>query len=195
MRRFLTGFAVGIVATLGGLVAVGHYLAVEAPLAQAAALGPRCGFVGVDVFFVCSGFLITALLLQEQVTRGRVRLLAFYRRRAIRLLPALALFVTGWAAYSTVTSVPTAKQWGTIASVGLYALGALGELLVHASALAPEAGVSHAAVQPVVVAVVEVVGLGVGVGDAPAGHDFGAHVGFVVAVSVSAEDQLRHAGA
>ncbi|WP_314422924.1 acyltransferase family protein [uncultured Microbacterium sp.] len=50
------------------------------------------GYVGVDVFFVISGFLITGHLLSELDRTGRVRLSAFYARRIRRLLPA-ALFV------------------------------------------------------------------------------------------------------
>jgi peptidoglycan/LPS O-acetylase OafA/YrhL len=46
------------------------------------------GFLGVDVFFVLSGFLITTLLLQEHATLGSVSLRRFYARRALRLLPA-----------------------------------------------------------------------------------------------------------
>jgi peptidoglycan/LPS O-acetylase OafA/YrhL len=49
------------------------------------------GFVGVDVFFVISGFLITGLLLREHQATGRVSLLDFYARRAKRLLPAATL--------------------------------------------------------------------------------------------------------
>ena len=57
----------------------------------------RSGFVGVDVFFVISGFLITSLLLRPS-RLGRLgsprRLIDFWRRRARRLLPALAVVVT-----------------------------------------------------------------------------------------------------
>ncbi|MUL63430.1 acyltransferase [Mycobacterium sp. CBMA 234] len=49
------------------------------------------GFVGVDVFFVISGFLITGLLWRETNTLGTIRLLRFYGARARRLLPASAL--------------------------------------------------------------------------------------------------------
>lgn len=45
------------------------------------------GYVGVDVFFVVSGFLITGLLLREAERHGKVSLLRFYGRRARRLLP------------------------------------------------------------------------------------------------------------
>lgn len=47
------------------------------------------GFAGVDVFFVLSGFLITALLLVERDEDGTISLKAFYARRALRLYPAL----------------------------------------------------------------------------------------------------------
>jgi len=46
------------------------------------------GYVGVDVFFVISGFLITSLLLREKAATGRIAIGAFYARRALRLLPA-----------------------------------------------------------------------------------------------------------
>jgi peptidoglycan/LPS O-acetylase OafA/YrhL len=49
------------------------------------------GLLGVDVFFVLSGYLITSLLLREVARTGRVKLGAFWARRARRLLPALVL--------------------------------------------------------------------------------------------------------
>jgi peptidoglycan/LPS O-acetylase OafA/YrhL len=51
------------------------------------------GFIGVDIFFVLSGFLITALLLQEAAETRRISLRSFYIRRALRLLPALAVLL------------------------------------------------------------------------------------------------------
>lgn len=51
------------------------------------------GFIGVDVFFVLSGFLITGKLVQEATATGRIRLLPFYVRRLRRLLPALLLML------------------------------------------------------------------------------------------------------
>ena len=51
------------------------------------------GFVGVDVFFVLSGFLITRLLLNELAASGTIALPNFWARRARRLLPASVLVI------------------------------------------------------------------------------------------------------
>ena len=51
------------------------------------------GFIGVDVFFVLSGYLITGLLVGEKDSHGRIHLARFWMRRARRLLPALGLVV------------------------------------------------------------------------------------------------------
>src|SRR5438874_8711325 len=51
------------------------------------------GFLGVDVFFALSGYLITSLLLEEHALQGSIHLGRFYARRALRLYPALIVFV------------------------------------------------------------------------------------------------------
>jgi peptidoglycan/LPS O-acetylase OafA/YrhL len=60
----------------------------------------RSGFLGVDIFFVLSGFLITSLLLREHQQVGRVSFARFYLRRAIRLLPALYVMLLVFAIYT-----------------------------------------------------------------------------------------------
>jgi peptidoglycan/LPS O-acetylase OafA/YrhL len=73
----------GLRAVAVGLVALDH-----------ANVGPfDGGFVGVDVFFVISGYLITSLLLREADRTGRVSLRDFYARRARRILPAALLVI------------------------------------------------------------------------------------------------------
>lgn len=54
---------------------------------------PLGGFVGVDVFFVISGFLITGLLLREQEQNARISFTGFYRRRIKRIIPAALIVI------------------------------------------------------------------------------------------------------
>lgn len=51
------------------------------------------GFIGVDIFFVISGFLITRILVNEITNTGKINLLTFYARRLQRLLPTLILVI------------------------------------------------------------------------------------------------------
>lgn len=60
------------------------------------------GYLGVDAFFVLSGFLITTLLVTEWGANGRIDLAGFWARRARRLLPALALVMFGVVAYAAL---------------------------------------------------------------------------------------------
>jgi peptidoglycan/LPS O-acetylase OafA/YrhL len=62
----------------------------------------RGGFLGVDIFFVLSGYLITCLLLQEWQQTGAIHLTHFFRRRVLRLLPAQLLVSTTCVAIAAV---------------------------------------------------------------------------------------------
>lgn len=62
----------------------------------------RGGYLGVPVFFVISGYLITDLLRQEWQENGKIQLKAFYIRRMKRLYPALVTLLMGSAAYITI---------------------------------------------------------------------------------------------
>jgi peptidoglycan/LPS O-acetylase OafA/YrhL len=81
------------------------------------------GFVGVDVFFVLSGFFITGLLVREQSRTGDVNLSEFYGKRALRLLPPLlvvllaTLAVVTWL-YAPIDRAPIAAN---ARAVALYA--------------------------------------------------------------------------
>jgi peptidoglycan/LPS O-acetylase OafA/YrhL len=68
------------------------------------------GFVGVDVFFVISGFVITGMLLREWAATGRIRFARFYRRRFTRLTPALALMITVTMILTAVVISPLGPQ-------------------------------------------------------------------------------------
>src|ERR1041384_494113 len=60
------------------------------------------GLLGVDVFFVLSGFLITTLLLEEHRNTKQISLRQFYMRRALRLLPAVTFFLFSMVVYAWV---------------------------------------------------------------------------------------------
>ena len=78
------------------------------------------GFLGVDVFFVLSGYLITSLLLRELEHTGGIALAAFWTRRVRRLLPALFLVLAAVALYAVVWAQPT--ELTTIRGDGLASL-------------------------------------------------------------------------
>lgn len=70
------------------------------------------GFVGVDVFFVISGFLITGLLIKEMQNSGKVSLADFYARRAKRILPAATAVLIATAVL-TLTILPR-NRWDSV---------------------------------------------------------------------------------
>jgi len=91
-----------------GLVVLSHLLGT-----RGFPFGPRAlgtlgdfGYLGVKVFFVISGYLITSLLMKEHDRTGTISLLGFYQRRAWRIFPAFYAFIAAmclaWAAGSLV---------------------------------------------------------------------------------------------
>ena len=85
-------------------------LAVLVVVAFHAGLPIRGGFIGVDIFFVISGFVITAMLTREWESTGRIQFRRFYLRRFRRLTPALALMVSVTMLASAVVLSPVGPQ-------------------------------------------------------------------------------------
>jgi peptidoglycan/LPS O-acetylase OafA/YrhL len=79
------------------------------------------GYLGVDLFFVLSGYLITGLLLTEWAGTGGLRLRNFWARRARRLLPALFVMLLAVAAYAAFVASPS--ELGGIRADSLATLG------------------------------------------------------------------------
>jgi peptidoglycan/LPS O-acetylase OafA/YrhL len=88
-------------------------------LYHAAVPGFGGGYVGVDVFFVLSGFLISGLLLRELETTGSISLPSFYARRLRRLLPAVALLILVTVVVSVAVLSPL--RAGDVAADGVAA--------------------------------------------------------------------------
>ena len=137
------------VAGLDGLRAVAVIVVLLFHLTPGFAIG---GYLGVDIFFVVSGFIITRLLLIEHVSTGGIRLGAFWLRRARRLLPALVvlLLVCSTAALAVggdvlvdlggqlVSSLTFSSNWYFIVTGSDYFAGTAPELFRNLWSLAVE---------------------------------------------------------
>ncbi|CAB5030603.1 unannotated protein [freshwater metagenome] len=66
----------------------------------------RGGFLGVNIFFVMSGFLITSRLLQDKETGGQINLRKFYAHRALRIFPAVTVFLAAHYFYAVKNDFP-----------------------------------------------------------------------------------------
>jgi len=75
---------------------------------------PAGGFIGVDVFFVISGYLITGLLLREHARAGRISIRGFYARRARRILPASAVVLAATVMASAMVLVASRASTAVI---------------------------------------------------------------------------------
>lgn len=120
-----------------GLRAVAILLVVAA---HAKLQGFTGGFVGVDVFFVLSGYLITALLVEEMRSTGRVQFARFYIRRLRRLLPALFVMLASVGLLAWLL-VPTLDQFRQVSSA-VNAAGWISNIyfaLVHLGYFSPSA--------------------------------------------------------
>ncbi|MBM4409408.1 MAG: acyltransferase, partial [Chloroflexi bacterium] len=113
-----------------------------------ASIGPFSGgFVGVDVFFVLSGYLITGLLLRELAQTGTISLATFYARRARRLLPAALLVLLATMIGSALWLPPllVAGVAGDVAAAAAYVsnLGFAAQATDYFAATQPPSPVLH----------------------------------------------------
>ena len=64
------------------------------------------GYIGVDIFFVISGYLITSIILNELLTTGKFSFLNFYERRVRRILPVLLVVMFASLYFAWITLLP-----------------------------------------------------------------------------------------
>ncbi|MFM9072116.1 MAG: acyltransferase family protein, partial [Cyanobium sp.] len=103
------------------------------------------GFLGVDVFFVISGFVISASLARRQESRLRPFLMGFYARRVKRLLPLLILCVLLTSLVGALVMTPGSAEATATWQTGIGALFGAGTLVLHARQLdyfAPATGLN-----------------------------------------------------
>ena len=98
-RRNLQGVKWTYRPALDGVRALAVYIVV---LYHAGVASLSDGFVGVDLFFVLSGFLVSTILFEELADTGRLDLVRFYDRRIRRLLPAAAVVIVASCAVSLI---------------------------------------------------------------------------------------------
>jgi peptidoglycan/LPS O-acetylase OafA/YrhL len=98
--------------------------------------GTPLGWVGVDLFFVLSGFLITSLLADEFARHGRISLTKFWGRRFLRLMPAY------WVYVGALTAAITLYQWGWVQKHGGWTAGDyIASLWLYFINYAPQGGI------------------------------------------------------
>lgn len=114
--------SLGYVPALDGL----RGIAILLVLGHHAYGGWDAGSVGVDIFFVLSGYLITAILLKDMDRYGRISLVDFYIRRLFRLYPALLVVILAIAALTPMVGA----NWRAILAAGTYTTN-LGTVFLH----------------------------------------------------------------
>src|SRR5436190_10898544 len=103
---------------------------------------PRAGTLGVDLFFVLSGFLITTLLLEERNRTGKIDIAAFYTRRARRLLPALLVMLLPFLFLGLVSAAAGSFRRPLFVGLGAAATYTSNIVVMHDQSAVP-AGLVH----------------------------------------------------
>ena len=132
---FLDGMRAVSIALVMGVHGLG-------PVSESIA-GRLNGWIGVDVFFVISGFLITSLLARELTSTGRVSVRRFWMRRVLRIMPAYYAFLLSMAVLLGAAAFPALAVAGVYltdydSALGWNHMGRFRQLLGHTWSLAVE---------------------------------------------------------
>ena len=125
-------------------IAVGAIILYHAQISILGYLPFKGGFIGVDIFFVISGYLITSIILKEFFTTGSFSFKHFYERRVRRILPALLFVMLASLPFAWMYLLPSSLI--DFSKSILYSLGFSSNFYFHYSGL--QYGVQHGLLKP-----------------------------------------------
>ena len=96
------------------------------------------GWIGVDLFFVLSGFLVSGLLFDEYQKRGSINIVRFLIRRGFKIYPSFYLFLVATLFTSTLYSVPFPFEWSRVVGEATFLQNYVGAFWTHTWSLSVE---------------------------------------------------------
>jgi peptidoglycan/LPS O-acetylase OafA/YrhL len=141
VNRFDRVRSLDVLRAIAVLLVIGHHSGyagdgLPPPLDWVMAIWNRAGWMGVDLFFVLSGFLVSGLLFRERRIHGRIQVGYFLMRRGLKIYPAFYVYLVAVVAYYAIVRFPIPPA--TLLSEALFVQNYGSRFLVHTWSLAVE---------------------------------------------------------